>query len=91
MSAPKDYGRGQNDCCLAWAVQCLGMQPESYHVLFFEDFSVLYMNERHIRIHGDNIVECERTLNMIVEALQDIPCNQCSRSQICGCTDATDV
>jgi len=26
------------------------------------------MNERHIRIHGDNIVECERTLNMIVEA-----------------------
>ena len=26
------------------------------------------MDKRHLRIHGDNIVECERTLNMIVEA-----------------------
>ena len=27
------------------------------------------MAKRFLRIHGDNIVECERTLNMIVEAL----------------------
>lgn len=27
------------------------------------------MNKRHIRIHGDNIVECERTLTMIKEAI----------------------
>ena len=26
------------------------------------------MDKRHLRIHGDNIIECERTLNMIVEA-----------------------
>lgn len=27
------------------------------------------MNKRHIRIHGDNIVECERTLDMLKDAL----------------------
>lgn len=37
------------------------------------------MNYKHIRIHGDNIVECERTLNLIHESiggelkLQDCP------------------
>lgn len=27
------------------------------------------MDKRYLRIHGDNVVECERTLNMVVEAL----------------------
>lgn len=30
------------------------------------------MNDKHIRIHGDNIVECERSLNMIYEAIGGI-------------------
>lgn len=28
---------------------------------------------RHLRIHGDNILECERTLNLMSEALNDTP------------------
>lgn len=34
------------------------------------------MNKRHIRIHGDNIVECERTLAMIHDALGGDLCLQ---------------
>ena len=28
------------------------------------------MKTRYLRIHGDNILECERTLNMLNEALE---------------------
>lgn len=74
MPAPRNYGRGQNDCCLAWAVQGLGIQPESFHVLFLRTSSVYTnMNKRLFRIHGDNIVECKRTLNMIAEAFDSSP------------------
>ena len=30
-------------------------------------------NSRHIRIHGDNIVECERSLDLISSALNITP------------------
>lgn len=32
------------------------------------------MATRHFRIHGDNIIECERTLSLLSKALNVIPC-----------------
>ena len=44
-------------------------QPDFSHVLFLQEGVFLYiiMITRNLRIHGDNIVECERTLKMIAE------------------------
>ena len=58
-------------CCLTWAVQGLGNNRNSFTPFSFEigHFSFV-MTTRYLRIHGDNIVECERTLKMIGEAFK---------------------
>ena len=38
-------------------------------------------NSRHIRIHGDNIVECERSLDLISSALNITPIPKSTSSE----------